>query len=257
MEYELYIDAFAASGFVMDLLTLMLVNGILKRNRGLRRLVLSGMFGTVLSVGLFLVLKDYMLYTLLIHFAVNPAMVYFALRASSWRHFVADWGVSYLVLLLLGGVMQWVNQTVFHGKYFMAAVLLGAFVVMSAYAVWKRLAVPGQHVYAVKLIIEGTVYELSAYYDSGNLLMDPYFQQPVSIVAEKRVEEALKDKPGRLITYSSLGTENGFLTAYTTEKMLIYKGKREICIEPAIIAPAREELFAGEDYRMILNGHLL
>ena len=257
MQYELYIDVFAISNFCMDFLALFLTNAFLGRNCPVKTLFFPSLIGTVSAILLFLFLPDYSLYTLIIHFLVNPAMVYFSFRENNRRRFLEDWGVTYLVVLLAGGAMQWICQTLFAGKYFLLSVFLTLVIGFCAVFVWERKATVGKRIYEVKLFLAGREYPMRAYYDTGNLLMDPYFHEPVSITASPKIREAVRELPGRLIVYSSLGEQNGLIWVYTMERMLIYKKKSVVMVEPAVIGIADEKLSLQGDYQMILNGKLL
>ncbi len=258
MEYEIYIDVFAMTNFGMDLLALFLTDIFLGRGRSLRKMVLPSLFGTAVGMLLFFLLNNYGLYTILIHFLVNPCMVWMAFKEQTKRRFLEDWGVAYLLVLLSGGIMQWIYSTVFHGKFRMAAMLLTVLPALFAAAFWRYQSELGKRIYEILLFTEGGSMRLLAYYDTGNLLMDPYVKEPVSIIAEHTAKELLNQElPGRLIVYSSLGENHGMINAYTLEKMLIYKGKRIVTVEPVIIGVANDQLFSHGEYQMILNSHLL
>lgn len=259
MEYEIYIDVFALTSFGMDLLALFLTDVFLGRERGIKKLVFPSVLGTGVGILLFFLLHDYGLYTLLIHFLVNPCMVWLAFQERSKRRYLEDWGVTYLVVLLAGGIMQWSYQTMFHGKYRMLSMLFTIALGIFSAGFWKYHTEVGKRIYEIQLFAKGENIRLRAYYDTGNLLVDPYVKEPVSIVGEQAIKELLKQKklPGRLITYSSLGADQGMIEAYTLEKMLIYKGKRVIVVEPVIIGVANDQLFSHGEYQMILNSHLL
>lgn len=258
MEYEIYIDVFAMTNFGMDLLALFLTDIFLGRGRSFRKLVFPSLFGTTVGMLLFFLLNNYGLYTILIHFLVNPCMVWLAFKEQTKRRFLEDWGVAYLLVLLSGGIMQWIYNTVFHGKYRIYAMLLTILPAFFAAAFWRYQSAVGKRIYEVWLFAEGGSTRMLAYYDTGNLLMDPYVKEPVSIIAEHAAKELLNQElPGRLIVYSSLGENHGMINAYTLEKMLIYKGKQVVTVEPVIIGVANDQLFSHGEYQMILNSHLL
>lgn len=259
MEYEIYIDVFALTSFGMDLLALFLTDVFLGRERGVKKLMFPSVLGTGVGILLFFLLNDYGLYAILIHFLINPCMVWLAFKEQSKRRFLEDWGVTYLIVLLAGGIMQWSYHTLFHGKYRMVSMLLTILLGLLAAGFWRYHTAVGQRIYEIQLFARGETMKMQAYYDTGNLLVDPYVKEPVSIVAEHAVRELLKQKalPGRLITYSSLGENHGMIEAYTLEKMLIYKGKHVVVVEPVIIGVANDQLFSHGEYQMILNSHLL
>ena len=185
-------------------------------------------------------------------------MVWLAFKEQTKRRFLEDWGVAYLLVLLSGGIMQWIYNTLFHGKYRIAALLLTVLQGLFAASFWRYQSAVGKRIYEIRLFARGNSVRMLAYYDTGNLLMDPYVKEPVSIIAEHAAKELLNQGlPGRLIVYSSLGEDHGMINAYTLEKMLIYKGKQVVTVEPAIIGVANDQLFSHGEYQMILNSHLL
>lgn len=259
MDYEIYIDVFAVTNFGMDLLALFLTNVFLGRERRIRTLIFPSLLGSVAGVLLFFLLNDYGVYSILIHFLVNPCMVWLAYRETSKRQFLEDWGVTYLVVLLAGGIMQWIYHTLFHGRFQMAAMGLTVFIGLIAAAFWHYRNAVGARIYEVRLCLGAETVTLRAYYDTGNLLIDPYVKRPVSIVSSDVSESLLLREKGRgrLIPYASLGENHGLIEVYTLEKMLIYKGKRVIAVEPAVIGVTGKQLFAQGEYQMILNSRLL
>ncbi len=259
MEYEIYIDVFAMTSFGMDVLSLFLTDVFLGRERGIRKMWFPSFCGTFLGILLFLVLKSYGLYIILLHFLVNPFMVWLAFREKTKRRFLEDWGVTYLVVLLSGGIMQWIYQTILHGQYRVIAMGMTVFLGLFAAMVWRYQTEVGKQILQVQLFVGDEIREMKAYYDTGNLLTDPYVKKPVSIVSGDEIRHLLKERgvQGRLIPFSSLGKEQGLIEVYTCEKMLIYKGKRVITEMPAVVGLAGKSLFAHGEYQMILNSHLL
>lgn len=259
MKYEIYIDVFVITNFFMDYLALFLANVFLGRKQMQRRLILSSILGAVVSLVLFLTLSSHLFYCLCIHALLNPLMVWLAFRPKEIRRFVEVWVVTYLVILLMGGSMQWIYDTLFGGKYLLLSIAITWGMGMIAAFVWERQLVTGRRTYDVTLYLSGSEVSIRAYYDTGNLLTDPYVRQPVSIVSSAILSPLLKDYESkkRLITFSSLGESDGLMEAFTIEKMLIHRKKHVLVIEPAVLGLADEKLFVHRDYQMILNSQLL
>lgn len=258
MKYELYIDVFFLTNWFMDFITLVITKGILHKRAGNLRLLLGSMIASGVSLALFLFLSSYSLYQLFIHFAVNPLMLLFCFKIQEKKVFLEEWAVSYMVLLLLGGVMQWLYVGVFHQRYFLFCTGVAFFLFLILNCFLEHHEKITEKIYTVKVFHEGQEVKLRGYYDSGNLLMDSFLKEPVNIVTRKEIVSILpKDIKIRLIPFSSLGAENGLVPVCTVEKMLVYQGKREIEIKPAVLGFGREELFRGRAYQMILNEKIL
>ena len=258
MKYELYIDVFILSNFCMDTLAFVLSGVFLGRKQPIRRVVLSSFVGTIAATASFLFLSDYILYVMAVHVIVNPLMIWMAFRPKSKREFFEDWLACYLVMLLSGGIMQWLSVTVFAGEQTGLCVLLTFVIGILAALLWEKQTVIGKRTYDVRLQIGQNTVDLKAYYDTGNLLTDPYFDLPVHIAAGERIQEylSLNQVPGRLVSFSSLGEKDGWIKAYTIDEMVIYQKKGILQVKPAVVGVTSEQLFQHGDYQMILNGRL-
>lgn len=258
MKYELYIDVFVLNNFCMDTLAFLLSRVFLRRKQPVRRVVFAAFAGTIAATAAFLFLPDYYWYVGVVHVLVNPCMVLLGLAPKSKREFVEDWAACYLVMLLSGGIMQWLSITVFDGEQTALCVLLTFLIGILAAILWEKQTIIGKRTYDVRLQIGKNTVELKAYYDTGNLLMDPYFDLPVQIAAAEMLEEYLCENQvsGRLVSFSSLGEKDGWIKAYTIDEMIVFQKKGNVQIKPAVIGVTSGQLFQHGDYQMILNGRL-
>ncbi len=258
MKYELYIDVFILSNFCMDTLALILTGIFLRKKRPVRILALTAFLGTIAATALFLCLTNYLLYVILVHFLVNPLMVWLAFRPKNKREFLGEWVACYLVVLLAGGMMQWLYVTIFHGNHIGICIALTFLAGLAVAAFWEKQMVVGKRTYDVRLQVGTDTVELKAYYDTGNLLMDPYFDEPVHIVAEGKLQECLSRNrvSGRLVSFSSLGEKNGWIKTYTIDELTVYQKNDVLQIKPAVVGVTTDRLFKHGDYQMILNSHL-
>ena len=258
MKYELYIDTFVMTNFWMDFVALFITKEITRKKVGAVRLLVGAFVSSLVSAVLFLVLNDYVFYAILIHFVVNPCMLYFVFREKEKKLFLGEWAITYLAILFLGGIMQWLYVVL--AKYhhfalcFMIATMLG--VVVLCFLEKKRTI--GENVYQVKIKNKERELNLTAYYDSGNLLMDPFFHEPVSIIDEESICQVTEEHmPVRLIPFCSLGEENGIIKVLTLEEMRIYRKQGELVIKPVILGIGKKELFQGAGYNLLLNEKMM
>lgn len=258
MKYELYIDVFIMTNGLMDFLVLMLTNEILHRRAGLLSMFLVSLGSAFVSALLFLKMSDYLWYQLTIHFLVNPLMLLWAFRGKGIKRLAEEWVICYLVMFLLGGSMQWLYLGMGKGQYFILCLLAVLTIGVFALCFLERYRRIEEKVYEVKICQEGKELELRAYYDSGNLLMDPFFQEPVQIMDEALINQIMgKNIHARLIPFTSLGRENGIIKVVTAEKMVVYKRKEQIEVKPVILGLGRKELFQDAGYQMLLNEKIL
>lgn len=256
--YGIYIDALFLTNFLMDMLVLYLIGIFLRQRMHMLRLFAAAVFGSAAGIVLFLAVPYHAAYLIIMHLVVNPLMIRIAFLSGGFTAFVKTWLLCYLFTFLSGGVMQWVNRTVFHGGHMGLSILITACIGVGSAVLWERRhAVAGQ-LYPVTLRFQGQGVELTAYYDTGNLMMDPYLRKPVSIVSRELVQGILAKKPAiRIVPFSGVGQENGLLEAITVDALEIGEGSGKVCVESAVIGLTGESLFCGKEYQMILNSRLI
>lgn len=257
--YEIYIDSLFFTNFLMDLLSLYLTGIFLRRRMRLWRLICGAAMGSALGIVLFLTLRSYLIYELLLHLAGNPLMVWLCFGGRRPGTIVKNWLCTYLFMLLTGGIMQWINQTLFHGAYLYGSILLTAVLGFLGTVLWERKHTLGQQLYHVTLKFRQHQVSVEAYYDTGNLMTDPFLGKPVSIVDRSLVEEVLRCEqlPVRILPFSSVGRERGWMEAVTIRELRIGDGKHELCMHDPVIGMGDQRLFEGKAYRMILNCRLM
>lgn len=243
----------------MDYIALAGVNYFLKRRKKLKRLVLVSVLGSVGSLLLHIYIKNNGFRTIVLHFGLNTVMTVFAFGWKNRRFFLENWLFIYLTVLFLGGLMEWeaslgIPCSFFWGKVIVAAILLTG---VTIYFMQKKGFL--EQIYKVDVLHHGRIWELQAYWDSGNLLRDPYNGKPVNILQETLGRQIFSEESDcmRLIPYCSLGNKNGLLSVYNAEKMYIYQGNERFLVEPAIFGIAEANLLEGKEYDVILQASML
>ena len=99
---------------------------------------------------------------------------------------------------------------------------------------------------------------LSAYWDSGNQLRDPYTGQPICILsyslAEKFVDQT-KDRI-RFVPYRALGAEDGLLAVMDVDEMILQDGRQMRRYEHMAVGIAQKGLLEDKEYDLILHASL-
>lgn len=256
--YGVYLDALFLTNFLMDMLVLYLIGIFLRRRMRLLRLSLAAAFASAAGIVLLLASLTPVPYMLFMHLVVNPLMILIAFRCVRLSDFIRNWLLCYLFTFLSGGVMQWVNRTIFRGGHVGLSILITACIGVGSAFLWERRHAVARQLYPVRLGYGAQAVELAAYYDTGNLMTDPYLGKPVSIASRTEIQKLMDEKPAvRMIPFSSVGQESGLMEAITVDILEIGEGRNKVCIEAAVIGLAEESLFCGKEYQMILNSRLM
>lgn len=251
--YEVYIDVLALHNFILDLAAFLAVRLLLKRCAKAARILSGAAAGTAAGCLAFVFCGNTAAYLLLMHFVINPIVLYFVFRQKDKRVFFADWGVSYAVFLFMGGVMEWMYEGAGIQAFAPAALITLLFLAMILLQGIKRLK-KRLCCMEVWLFQNGRKLCLQALSDTGNLLREPYESRAVSII-DRSVYEAAFGRPqgALLIPYESLGRTDGLLETVSIEELHFIYGSRTQRVGHAAIGLADHALFYKKPYQMILN----
>lgn len=242
----------------MDLVAVTGANYFLKRHRKYRYLVLTAAVTSLLGLALLLLIRNYLLYCLATHFLLNTCMVVVCFGKCGKKEFIENFAVTYLVVILLGGIMEWLQRTGVFPKNFFLLLLAGILGIYSALLYLMQRKDFGDHMIDVKINKDQRCMELNAYWDSGNQLRDPYTGQGISILSYAKAQEFLDDTKDliRYVPYRSLGKEGGLLRVTNVDELILLYGKREVHMKRMAIGIANEGLLEDKEYDLILHASI-
>lgn len=236
----------------MDLTALAAAKLLLQKKRSWGWLLLAAALSSAAGTLLLLVLKNYLLYCLVTHFFVNFGMVRIAFGKMEKREFLKVWFLTYLAVILTGGVTEWLGGGI---SMLPAAVTLAAAGILRG--IKREHENFDTHLFPAELRSREKKMSILAYWDSGNQLRDIYTGKPVSILSHEKFREwAGGEPPVRYVPFSSLGEKEGMLPVIDVEELVIYNGKQETCIRQAAIGEADEGLLEDKQYDLILHASL-
>lgn len=256
MEYELYADIWFLTNFTMDSIALWIAGKLMKQQIRMKRLLLGSFVGTAGSMCLFFLLSDYTWYQLGVHFLVNPLMVYLCYRSKGKKEFLSQWVITYLAVILLGGILEWSMPYMDGDKYYILC-LAGALLFLAvADKLLGHVRTQKETVYDLLLVTREGNISVKGFFDTGNLLTDPLVNRPVHIIKREILKEQIEKEqlPVRLIPFHSLGKESGLLKVVTLEGMYIMKDNHPLYLEKPVFGIAEEKLFQDDKCDVILNG---
>lgn len=252
--YEVYIDVLAINNFLTDLAALLAVSLFLKRRVRAHRILAGAFLGTAGSCTAFVLCRHMAAYLILVHFAVNPLVIFVCFREKSRQDFFTDLCAGYFSFLLTGGIAEWLYEGG-NGYFSYKIAVFTAILLLLASVLWIRRQFKNRIRYLeAEICHEGKRFSLKALSDSGNLLRDPYTGKAVSMIDRQVYEAVWGDvRSARLIPYESLGCRHGLLEAVTVEELSFAYGNHEKKIQKAVLGLADHALFEKKPYQMIIN----
>ncbi len=243
----------------MDYIALTGVNYFLKRQRRLRRLFIVSVLASLGSLFLHIGIRNSVVRAIVLHFGWNTIMTIFAFGWREKKEFLENWFFIYLCILFLGGMMEWEASLGIPESFFWLKAVMSAVLLTMASRVFAHKKLIMEQIFRIDIVHHGRIWELKGYWDSGNLLQDPYIKRPVNILEKKVAEEMLcpKEDAVRFVPYCSLGNKNGLLSVFNAEKMYIYQGKKRLEVIPAVFGIAEAGLLDGKEYDVILQASML
>lgn len=257
MHYEFYADVYVMTNFFFDYLALLAIRELRTKQVPIGRLLLAAMGGAVCGTLIMLGSKNAVWYPPVVHFCINPFMLYLCFRQKKGKDFLVDYLMCYILIFLLGGMVDWLEQNPVFRECFLLVLAVVCFM-LTVVLVLYRSGKEEEKQYEIKIRKGEKEITLTAFYDTGNRLMDPYLKLPVSLIGEDTLQklQAEEEWKYRYIPFVSLGKKHGLVKAVTLDAMYVRKKKKDIEVKPAVFAVVEDEFLKSDEYQVILNGRL-
>lgn len=254
-----YADVFLLQNLFLDYVAVLGTNCLLKRGKSKRRLFAVSLLSGMAGLAAVLLLKDWMLYQILTHFILNTGMVLLCFGAAGRKSFLENWVVTYFMVVLLGGGLEWLRETGLFAPNFLLQALIASAVLFTAVSYVSAFRSFGNHMFPAELRKDCRSIKLRAYWDSGCQLKDPYTGKEISILSGAKAKEFLEESRDklRLVPYRSLGEEHGLLAVTEVDELSVCMGGRSVCVKNTEIGIAGEGLLKDKEYDLILHAALI
>lgn len=268
MTYHIYLDVYFFMNLGMNLMILWAEKQLLQLPAKTYRLAISGSIGAVFSC-LVIFLPQYLFrwYGIFAILVLGPVMVFIAFGSGSYRLFLKKLAGFYLVTVVMAGTIEvlqrfWPAAVTGNRLYaILGWFFLGAAAVwlvrglMSLFMDWKRKR---KYLYQVVIHYRGRQKQVTALWDSGNRLREPYTQKAVHVITYDVCKSICKTAAGVLyIPFASIGAGEGMLPAIYMDEMEIFQeGKLVTKLERPLVAITRRTLSSDGEYDMLLNEEL-
>ena len=213
---RIYIDLFFLFNTIMDIIIITSVSILLKRNTTYKRILISSLLGGLSSLMLFTSINR-----LLLELITIILMVIIAFKYKNIRYFLTNILYTYILSILLGGLIYLFNSKVTLNIYlnYLVIIVLSIEVMTLYIKENKKIKNTYNNYYKVDIYFKDKEkISLIGFLDTGNNLYDPYKKRPIILVDKKYQKE---DK-FILVPYHTINGE-GLLKCIKPEKVYIEK----------------------------------
>ena len=179
----IYVDVLLVINYIMDLILLICVNKILKRQASFRRIFLASFIGELSLI--FLVLDINKIMMLGIRVLSSTMMCIISFRAKSFHYVLENIIYFYMLGTITAGCCYFLY--LISEAYFIYVILVVLFGPLSAYLFMKlyKRRVVYQHLYTGYIeFYKGKIVFLNMYLDTGNKLIEPFTHRPIILVRD-------------------------------------------------------------------------
>lgn len=270
MTVTLYLDVFFVINFVMDGLLLLAVRRLFRLPFRAGRIAASAAFGGLWAcASVLLPVLPGPAEILVTWVAAGGAMIVLAFGKSGMREGLRRLAGFWLVSAVFGGLLEMAGDHVPAAWYltgvrpvqqwkllplclFAAGICFG---IRSAAALLQSRLECSRELCQVNLKYQGRELAVTALWDTGNHLYEPYTHQPVHVITAGACRRLCDRITGVIyIPYQSVGAEHGILPGIQIDRMEVLKdGGAVECYEKPWLAITRESLSPEDQYQMLLH----
>ncbi len=211
---KIYLDVVIIINFIFDLILLMSVNYILRRNTSLKRLLLSSLIGSITLFIMFIKLNIILIMIYKVIVAIIMLLAAFGYK--DFNYFKKNITYFYLVSMLMGGGIYFLNSQFSYtnnGLVFTnnglqvsySIILIISLIIYFKYIVsFKGFKNNYSNYYKCKIYFnEDCFIVVNAFLDTGNKLVDPYTLKSIILIDRNKIKDIKVDKP-IYVPYNSL-----------------------------------------------------
>ncbi len=251
MEYEWYADVFFVVNLLMDLSAMLAAAVILNLKVRIWRCLVVCAAGVGASILLLLVVKQYLIYSLMLHLCIHPLMTISIFHCQNGFKYMRILLTVYLTLFVMGGVQNSAGMLFGNGE---TEILLAGILAAGMFCLYQmRRKVTGK-ICQVDLHLGEKKLTVTAFCDSGNLLRDPESGKPVCIL-QRELWEILKTETTerKEIYYHTISENMGKLEVVILDEMNIYQKGTIRKVEKPEIGLHTGELMRYPKVQMLLH----
>ena len=202
IEMIIYVDIIFLINLIYDFLILNAVNIVLRRNVKVKRILFSSFFGSISSLSLFFPILNNIYITILL----SILMVVVTFGFKDFIYLKNNLLYFYMISVIFGGFLYLINikfnhyyspQELYQGKIivnFIGIIILSPLIYLLYIYSYKNNLTYHQNHYDMKFSLFDKLHTVKGFYDTGNLIKDPYKGRPVVLINKKVLNGDIKNK---------------------------------------------------------------
>ena len=263
MQYIFYADVYFFQNSIIKIVVLFITLCIQKhhaikwnKNMLVKIIVLSCLATMIEIIMLFTNVKYECLRILFVLFEV-PIILRILLPKTDCKLFKLCL-IAYFYLMLVNGAVELLWNWLGKNANYIYILILACGVVIVGVRMYSNYLKMQKGVYEVTLLHKENTLQANGFYDSGNCLKDPYTGLGVHIVSEDALNRlGVIDEKETItpvyVTYQALGNSFGMIEVYYLDEIRIH-GEKDCLIQKKYpVGVAKDNLFNGKNYEIILN----
>lgn len=262
MTGTIYLDVYFLVNLAMDLILILSVRKILKLPARKGRMGAAALAGAVWACMALCLFGTSGGWTAAVTWlAGGGLMVFLAFRPGRIPEFLTALCTLWMVSAAAGGAMETLLPGNFSlGQLSVWALFAGAagmyFGVCACVSFVKGHIQEQKNLYEVTMTYRGKKETVTALYDTGNQLYEPYGHEPVHVVTYEACRRLCSEISQVIyVPFQAVGTERGMLPAVRIDEMTIARdGKTVMRLERPWLAVTKTPLSSANRYAMLLHG---
>lgn len=178
IKMRVYLDIVFFINFLFDLISVMSVNKILKRNIKFKRIIIGSLFGSISMITLFIRFNEIELICIKSLISIFIIIICFGIH--DIKHFFTDLYYFYLLEIVIGGFMYLLKNNI--NNNLIIFIFLSILFIIYFIKNITNLKNNYNKYLNITLDINNKTYSFNAFIDTGNKLIDPILKLPVIIV---------------------------------------------------------------------------
>lgn len=253
-----YVDLVFIINFLYDFLILDTLNVVLKRNVKRKRILIGAFVGSLTTFSLYLKILSNPIVVLLCSLIV--LLVTFGYK--DIIYYKNNILYFYMISVIYGGFLYVVNINI--NKYinitdpynkrvlinFLGLLISSPIVYLLEIYSYRNNQIKHHNYYPLKFSLNNYIHNVTAFYDSGNLIKDPYKGRPIIIIEESILDGDIKNKSPVYVPISMLST-NTLIECYKPDLLVI----NDKVINNCLIGLWKDKLMY-DDVKAIISGFI-
>ena len=256
---KIYLDYVFFINFIFDFILLFTTKILLKRNVKIKRIILGSFIGTFSIFILFISMPSFIFFLSKMFFGL--IMVIITFKFKDIKYTLNNFFYLMILSIILGGFLYFLNIEAGYEHvgliFYKTGKTLDIFILLLLSILFFIIFIKKIKKYknkiscynTVKIFLNNKTYLLNGYIDTGNNLVDPYFNKPILII-NKNID--IFSKRFIFVPYNSLNNK-GILKCFIIDKVFI----EDIgYLKNVLIAKSNDKLsLSGVD--IILNNKIM